>query len=197
MSGKWEYVRPSCRLTIKKEEQGLLAENVEPLAEQDDRLLLAEVYRRDYSRMMAVAMQILSSHSRAEDAVHEVFLRYLHAHVPFRDENHLKAWLIRVTVNHCHDVARRRAVRAVLPLDEVENLVSGGDAEEAVLLSETMRQIADIPEKYRSAIVLRYLEDLSVEETAKALGISVSAAKMRLSRGREILKRKAGGDGNV
>jgi len=115
-----------------------------------------------------------------------VFVSFSETHRIFSDEEHLKAWLIRVTVNRCNDLIRRRNVRRYIPIEELR-----GSAEEPVESETTagvLESLGRIPIKNRMVIILHYLEGYSVEETAKMLNISVSAVKMRLKRGREALR---------
>ncbi|MBE6036343.1 MAG: RNA polymerase sigma factor [Clostridiales bacterium] len=128
----------------------------------------------------------------AQDAVQDVFTKYITASPVFTDAEHQRAWLIRATVNRCHDLLRRHKVREYVPLDEIAEFTADPDGQDADLALDVMQSLAKIPEKNRAAIVLHHLEGLSVEDTAKALGISVSAVKMRLARGREALKEQIG-----
>lgn len=159
---------------------------------------ISQVYDAYADMLFRLALSQLQNVHDAEDALQEVFIKFISASPAFRDESHLKAWLIRVTVNLCHDMLRKQKVRSAIPIDDVEHLASNDNSKDAELLSELMTQLYVIPEKYRSAIVLHELEGFSVEETAKSLGITVSAAKMRLSRGRQFLKEKiSGGESNA
>ena len=70
-------------------------------------------------QLYRVAYALLQSRESAEDAVQDAFARYLAHTGGFRDGEHEKAWLIRVTVNRCHDLQRAGAVRAYTPLEDV------------------------------------------------------------------------------
>ena len=121
--------------------------------------------------------------AEAEDAVHDVFEKYMNTQPVFKDTEHEKAWFVRVTVNRCHDLYRKRSKRTHDTLDSAAD-VAYTDSDEP----EIFRIVHSLPEKYRAAIVLQYVEGYSVEETAKLLRVSVSAVKMRLSRGRDYIK---------
>ena len=79
-------------------------------------------------------------------------------------------------------------VRNHISIDEIAETLAQPDDGTASLAAEVTGYLAEIPEKNRSAVVLHYLEGYSVEEVAQMLDISVSAVKMRLSRGRDALK---------
>ena len=131
-----------------------------------------------------LALSHLRSAEDAEDAVHDAFLRYIANSSKLNDDEHKRAWLIRVTLNICRDHRRRKAFRDHLSLDYVNEIqIERGD--ESV---DVMSYLMEIPEKYRAALQLHYLEGFSVAEVAEMLSVSASAVKMRLSRGREVLK---------
>lgn len=146
--------------------------------------LFETVYSNYADMVYRLALSYLNHKEDAEDVVQDVFTKYMCGlHFPM-DKEHEKAWFIRVTINHCHDSLRRRKHRTHTSLEETENL-PGYEQEMPFMLQETLQ---NLPEKYKSVIILHYLEGFSVQEIAKICRISVSATKMRLSRGREILK---------
>lgn len=146
--------------------------------------LFETVYSNYADMVYRLALSYLNHKEDAEDVVQDVFTKYMCGlHFPM-DKEHEKAWFIRVTINQCHDSLRRRKHRTHTSLEETENL-PGYEQEIPFMLQETLQ---NLPEKYKSVIILHYLEGFSVQEIAKICRISVSATKMRLSRGREILK---------
>lgn len=146
---------------------------------------IAAVYDRHADMLYRVAMSHLNNSEDAQDAVQDVFAKYITAAPTFPNEEQERAWLIRVTVNRSLDLLRQKKTRSYVPLEEAGEIAA--EAEEDGLHS-LLHTLTHLPEKHRSAIVLHHLEGFSVEKTAELLGISVSAVKMRLSRGREALK---------
>ncbi len=141
-----------------------------------------------YSDMLyRIAITQLGGSDDAMDAVHDVFLRFIDSAPVFSDSEHEKAWFIRSVINRCHDILRHKNVRNHLSVDEIQHIANDDSQAQAQIRLRTA--LASIPEKYRIAVTLHYLEGFSVEEVASILRIGVSAAKMRLSRGREALKR--------
>ena len=158
------------------------------LGEGDARFLPCELMYDRYGDMLfRVCFSILVSHSDAEDAVQDVFMKYMDKRPVFSDEEHAKAWLIRVGTNHCKDMLRSRKVRSSLTLEEIEEYEI--EPEQSTILSH----VFDLPVKYREVIVLHYLEGYAIKEIASALSLSESAVKMRLTRGRELLKEQLSG----
>lgn len=149
---------------------------------------LEAVYERNADMLYRLALTYLHNSSDAQDAVHDVFVKYMKKPLKSNNSEHERAWLIRVTINHCLDMLRRRKYRDYIQLDEISETLTAESADMPTEASDVMESLALIPEKNKSAIILHCLEGYSVEETAKILGISVSAVKMRLSRGREALR---------
>ena len=145
------------------------------------------LYNRYGEMLFRVCFSMLRSKEDAEDAVQDVFLKYFTNPKAFNDPEHEKAWFIRVTTNYCKDVMRKRTVRSAVGLDEINELEDYGIENDS---GEVLNSIFALPEKYRSVFVLHYLEEMSVADIALSLGLGQSAVKMRLSRGREILKEK-------
>jgi len=145
-----------------------------------------EAFRRVYDTyadmMYRVSLSMLRSSDDAEDAVQNAFCRYLDRAPDFRDGEHEKAWLLRVTINQCKDLMRRRKIRAWLP---IEALTDVGVRERS---TPALDAVYTLPDKYKSVIILYHLEEMSIDEIAAALSLSPSAVKMRLSRGREMLR---------
>lgn len=149
---------------------------------------LSEAYGRYSDMLYRIAVSQLGGCDEAMDAVHDVFLRFIDSEPSFSDSEHEKAWFIRALINRCHDILRHKKVRNHLSIDEIHHLAGDDSKSEALLSLDTA--LASIPEKYRIAVTLHYLEGFSVEEISSILRIGVSAVKMRLSRGREALKDK-------
>ena len=117
----------------------------------------------------------------AEDAVQEVFLTLLAKAPRFRNPGHEKAWLIRATLHRAADI-RKAAEYRNLPLEEAV-LPAAPEEDDSLLAS-----VQALPDKYAAVIHLYYYEGYSVAEIAGILKLGQSAVKMRLKRGRELLK---------
>ena len=141
-------------------------------------------YQQHADKLYRVALAQLGNDADAQDAVQDVFIRYISGAPAFDSLEHEQAWLLRTTVNRCHDIARRRKIREFLPLEDA----LGVAAKETDGFTELAGMLRSLPEKLRETVILRHLEGFSLEQTAKILGIGLSAAKMRITRAREILK---------
>ena len=122
----------------------------------------------------------------AEDAVQEVFLRLYTEEKLFESGEHLRRWLIRVTLNVCRDTLKSPWRKRRVPLDTVPDQPVFDKPEERELYQAVMA----LPEKYRVTLYLFYYEELSTKEIAELLGLRQTAVTTRLSRGRELLKKR-------
>ena len=133
-----------------------------------------------------VALHHFASLPDAEDAVQEVFLRLYTREEDFESQEHLRRWLIRVTVNYCRDVLKSPWRRRRVPMDALPDRPVF-DAPEQGELYET---VMELPEKYRVVLYLFYYEEFSTKEIAELLGLRQTAVTTRLARGREQLKKR-------
>lgn len=113
-----------------------------------------------------------------------LFIQYYTTKKQFQDEEHLKAWLLRVAINRAKDISRSFWKKNRLSIEDYADAVPFESREETGLFEAVMR----LPEKYREVIHLYYYEDLSIKETARILRITEGSVKMRLSRGRSFLR---------
>lgn len=132
--------------------------------------------------LFRICFGMLQNRPDAEDAVQETFLRYVDKAPLFSDEEHEKAWLIRVTINHCKNLRLFTARHAHASLEDYQQL--GVSDRQAEILEELRR----LPVKYQIALQLFYLEGYRGAEIAEILGISHAAARKRLQKARELLK---------
>lgn len=127
----------------------------------------------------------------ADDIFQDVFFTLSCRKKPFENDEHLKAWLIRVTVNRVNTALRSLRVRRHTPLEET--LACDGThsspAEQAEL-GEIREAVLSLPEKYRIAVILHYYSGFECHEIGEMLGISEAAVKTRLCRARGVLKNR-------
>lgn len=136
-----------------------------------------------YSDMLfRLCFTILKNNQDAEDAVSDVFMKYISENRKFADEEHKKAWLISVATNRSRDMLKFYKIRRHLNLDDVAEYC--GRSDDFEILSELFA----LPEKYRTVIHLYYVEGYKTAEIAKMLDISASAVRKRLQYGRDRLK---------
>ncbi len=149
--------------------------------ENSDTELIEKTIRQYADMIIRIAYQNTKSYSDAEDILQEVSVALVTSKAPLGDDTHLKHWLIRVTVNKCHDLHKSYWRRNVEPIDDHPNLVS---PEHEEVLEEVFR----LPENYRNTIYLYYYENFSIAEIAETLDRSPNTISTWLRRGRKKLK---------
>ena len=151
------------------------------IGNEEDRAFMAALYRKHQHFMLRIARKYTNNHADAEDVVQEVFLKLLTGRPAFRDAEHEKAWLIRVTLNRAADIRRKRR-HVTLSLDEVKEQAKNDNT------SVVLPAIRSLPHKYSAVLHLYYYEGYNTEEIAKMLAMPKGTVTTRLSRGRNMLK---------
>jgi len=137
------------------------------------------VYRLAYART--------GSREDAEDVTQETFLRLVRSAPEFRDEDHCRAWLLRVAANCAGDLFRAPWRRKDRPLEEADQAAAPEmEPEEGGVLEAVLA----LPEGYRAPIHLFYYEGMSIAEIAGVLGLRQGAVRTRLTRARAMLRDK-------
>jgi len=176
-----------------------LAEALREGSEEAYELLLSRFQQPVY----ALALRLLNEQCDACDVVQEVFLKVFRNIGSFRGQSSLKTWIYRITVNEAHNARRwffRHRRREVELDDEPEESRSLKDVladssrspfdvtfdhERQLLVEEALKRTNPI---FREAVVLRDLADLSYEEIAEVLCVSLGTVKSRILRGRDALR---------
>jgi RNA polymerase sigma-70 factor (ECF subfamily) len=150
--------------------------------------------------VVATAWRMLGNREDARDAAQEAFLRVYKYLKNFKPGEDFQAWLYRITVNVCHDLARKRKpARQHVSFEREQeeaglgSLSSGDDVEAEAMLSQEKRivakALATLSKKERTALVLRDLEGLSTEEVAEILGSSQATVRSQISSARAKIKK--------
>lgn len=132
-----------------------------------------------------VALHNTVNFSDAEDVTQEVFIKLLETNKAFRDSEHLKAWLIRVTVNLCRDKMKRMSRETL-----VEDVVYKNSDEAE---TDILKAVKSLPENYRNTIYLHYYEGYTAKEIGRILDAKENTVLSWLSRGREALRKELDG----
>ena len=137
-----------------------------------------------YGKMIyRIAYIYLKSKTDAEDITQEVFLKYMMNKKPFKDEEHRKNWILKVTVHLCINLRKSAWKRNTVPLND-DTLELQTEEQYKIFYD-----LDCLDEKYKMVVQLFYFEDLSTENISKILGISESNVRTRLNRARNELKR--------
>lgn len=152
------------------------------------RLNAVEVIKEYSDMVFRLAFARTGNQSDAQDVMQEVFLKYIQEGKTFEDKEHLKAWLIRVTINTAKNLVTSAWHQRTAQLEEADAVVV-----EIKEKSSVYYAMLELPEKYRDILHLFYYEDYSIEEISRILEMNESTVKSRLRRGRQKLKEILGG----
>jgi RNA polymerase sigma-70 factor, ECF subfamily len=164
-----------------------------------DRDAFRALYDLYKDRVYSIAFYFLNGDvAAASDVTQQVFLKLITSIGQFRGEAEFSTWLYRLVVNACVDVARSRKLGPVAAERGRMELVGVAGSQEMDVVraeeAESVRAaVAALPAKFRVAVLLRYFEDLSYKEMAKALGCSMGTVASRLSRGHRMLAERLRG----
>jgi len=164
--------------------------------------LFYQLVRPYERRAYSAAFAILRNEADAEDAAQEAILKAFKNFRQFREEARFSTWLIQITVNEARMRKRKEHKDVMEPIadrqDEEGNYVPRDFADWREIPSESLERkeireqlvaaLASLGEKYREVFVLRDVQQLSIDQTAKSLGISAAAVKTRLLRARLMLR---------
>ena len=173
-------------------------------AREGDTVAFAELVRRYEGKIFRLAQHITQNREDAEDVLQETFMKAYEHLEQFKGDSKFYTWIVRIAVNQALMKLRRRKSDKSVSLDEtidtgedtvVREIAAWGEDPEQHFSREELGGILDaaiqsLEPLYRSVFVLRDIEELSTEETAEALGLSVPAVKSRLLRARLQLREK-------
>jgi RNA polymerase sigma-70 factor (ECF subfamily) len=170
-----------------------------------------ELLARFQQPVYTLALRLLNDPSEACDVVQEVFLKVFRNVGNFRGQSTLKTWIYRITVNEAHNARRwffrhrRREVdldanpketrdwEEIVPDNSRSPFDVAFDREQHVMIAAALEKINPV---FRESVVLRDIADLTYEEIAGILGVSLGTVKSRILRGREALREELAGSLN-
>ncbi len=164
-------------------------------ARRGDRAAFDELVRRTYVDTYTLAVRLTGNEEDARDVVQETYLRAWKSLKRFRGDAAFTTWLYRITANASFTLVDRRRRRRTSPIEDVpEQIDTRVEARTEDLVGATLgleelaASLDRLSPSLRSLVILKDVYGLSHEEIAEDLGISVSAAKVRLHRGRKRLR---------
>lgn len=152
---------------------------------------MTSIIDRYQNMVYGLALAKTGSPTDADDVFQEVFLAYCLSGKAFRDEEHRRAWLLRTTINQCRRITSSSWRKKTVPLSE--------RADQPVLFQEpeenlVWEAVQSLDELYRLPVYLFYFQELPAAEIARILKIRPGTVRMRLHRGRELLREALKGD---
>ena len=149
------------------------------------------VLERYSDTVRRLCMIRLKNYADTEDIFQTVFLKYVLSSVSFENEEHEKAWFIRVTINACKDLLKSFFRSHAVSLDEIAEQASECPPD----YREVLEAVMSLPQKYRDVVYLHYYEEYTAAEIGHILGKNVNTVYTLLTRSKQMLREKLGGDG--
>ena len=181
--------------------EGLIKERIQQVRDGDQRAFedIVEFYK---DKVFQLCYRMLGDRYEAEDVAQEAFLRaYVNIHT-FQMNRKFSTWLYRIATNLCIDRIRKEkpdfyldaAVAGTEGLDMYSQIPSAEklpeeELENLELKERVQLEIQKLPEKYRAAIVLKYVDELSLKEISEILHLPIGTVKTRIHRGRDALRK--------
>ena len=181
---------------VSTDEQALVAQ-----AKSGSSSAFGELYERHRRNLFRSAFRILRNREDAEDAVQRSFQRAFTALVRFREDSSFSTWMTRIAINEALMLLRRRRVPSLSPIqnDDVDDTSTLDIADERATPEQALAEdefrslvhqaISRLRESLRSVVLLREVQGLTSAETARCLGLTVSAVKARTFHARRHLQR--------
>lgn len=173
------------------------------LARKGDHHAFAEIVSLYKDKLYHLAYRMTGSRQEAEDVVQDTFLRVFKNLDSFDEKQKFSTWIFRIATNQCIDRLRKKRKMYSLDAESSDHegfdgyaMMPGDDRtpERELLLSETQELIQKametLPPKYKSVMILRYMQDLSLQEISDVMGMPVTTVKTRVHRGREFLRKR-------
>lgn len=142
------------------------------------------VYERHHQSVFRTAYRLMKNRDDAKDITQEVFIRYIQSRKNIRNHEGTKSWLHRVTINCAIDLLKKRSKK--LPTTEESEHLKRGTPEENYLQKEThyllLRELDDLPDKQKRALILRFFEGLTISEIASFVGLTNGFTRVTITR---------------
>ncbi len=161
-----------------------------------DEAAFEELVKKHTKSVLSIVYRYLVDRSQAEDVAQDVFVKVYKARVKYEPAAKFTTWLFRITVNHCLNEIRSRRSQPVgsAPMEELLEEPSPENPDDrmnSVELRNAVRDALDgLPESQRMAVILARYNDLSYDEIAETMSLSLEAVKSLLFRAKENLKMK-------
>ena len=138
-----------------------------------------------YANMVRrLCMIHLKNYADTEDIFQTVFLKYALSSVRFENEEHEKAWFLRVTINACKDLLKSFFRSRTVPLDEIMEVPSAISPD----YREVLEAVLALPAKYKDVVYLHYYEGYTAPQISQILGKNTNTVYTLLNRSRQLLR---------
>ena len=188
-------------------------ELVQKFQREHDQSAFDQLVERHSERAFQLACSILQNREDAEEVVQDAFVRIYRSLGNFRGDAQFTTWMYRIIVNLCNNKFRWNKVRGANRTVSIDAPLPNSDGDESLRLElpapdaspseqaayadlreRIEKAMAQLPESYRTAVMLRNVQQLDYEEIAKILDCAVGTVKSRINRGRDLLRQALQGE---
>ena len=150
---------------------------------------IVEQYSGDIAML---ANRLLGWPGEVDDVIQDIFLAAFIGLRKFRRDCSLKTWLFTITINKCRSYRYRQKLRQTrtIPIKDFRARLPHAETADKETHEQVRRAVATLPAKYREPVVLKYLQELSTDETRRILGLSTNTLEVRLNRARNHLRKE-------
>jgi RNA polymerase sigma-70 factor (ECF subfamily) len=175
--------------------ESLSDEKLVQLVLDGDREAFSVLISRYERQIYGLAYRLTNNKHEAQDLGQEAFIKIYQSLAKYDPERPFFSWMYKVATNQCYSLLRKKR-EADTPLESVIEFIPDDNPEESspelfILKKESQDNVrsalASLPEKYRLALILRFMEDMSYQEIANTMEISLSAVESRIHRGKKLL----------
>lgn len=142
------------------------------------------IYDQHYQRVFRTAYQLIKNRDDAKDITQEVFVRFIQSRKTIKNHDRIKSWLHRVAVNCAIDLIKKRSMKSPNIVESEQSKYQ--TPEEDYLQEEThyllIRELDDLPDKQKRALILRFFEGLPISEVAQFTGLTNGSTRVTITR---------------
>ncbi len=149
------------------------------------------LYELHRTKVFNLSWRMLGSPHDAEDSLQEVFLKVFDRIKNYRGDSAFSTWLYRMTTNHCLDILRRRKILAFLGFEnapEIQDKKAGAKVMDLGFSPSITKALEKLPAKQKACLLMREMDELSYEDIAAALKLSLGSVKSNIHRAKALLK---------
>lgn len=155
---------------------------------QDAKDILINYIKDNQEKLYRIAFSYSKNEEASLDIVQEAITKSLKNIKQLKEEKYVKTWFYRILINECLQYIKKNKRIITCELQEIENVIEWKDGITSDEI-DIYKDIQKLENKYKTIIILRFYEDLKIEEIAKITKLNISTVKARLYKGLEILKK--------
>jgi RNA polymerase sigma-70 factor (ECF subfamily) len=155
---------------------------------EGDKDAFAALIRKYENPIYSFSYRMIGDREEAKDATQEIFIKVWCSLKSYKPEYKFSSWLYKIATNNCIDKLKKRKPSQALDHELQDTQRTDEDFEQKETQKEVQSALTELPYKYRAILILKYLQGFSIEEIGKMTNTPVNTVKVRLHRGRRMLR---------